>query len=82
MARRIVLVGHPVRHSLSPVFQQAAMRAAGLDAVYEAVDVPPEALAGVIAQLRADRAAGNVTVPHKAQVAALCDRLTPRALAP
>jgi shikimate dehydrogenase len=73
---RLVLLGHPVRHSLSPRFQNAALRAAGIQLTYEALDVPPHALGSVLAQLRAGRAAGNVTVPHKAAVAAACDRHT------
>ena len=38
---RLVLLGHPVSHSLSPRFQNAALRAAGIPLVYEALDVPP-----------------------------------------
>lgn len=73
---RLVLLGHPVAHSLSPRFQNAALRAAGIPLVYEALDVPSAGLAEVLGRLRAARAAGNVTVPHKAAVAAACDRLT------
>ena len=73
---RLVLLGHPVRHSLSPRFQNAALRAAGIPLTYEALDVPPHALDDALAQLRAGRAAGNVTVPHKAAVAAACAQLT------
>jgi shikimate dehydrogenase len=73
---RLVLLGHPVRHSLSPRFQNAALRAAGIPLTYEALDVPPHALADAMSQLRAGRAAGNVTVPHKAAVATACGRLT------
>jgi shikimate dehydrogenase len=73
---RLVLLGHPVRHSLSPRFQNAALRAAGISLTYEALDVPPHSLTAVLTQLRAGRGAGNVTVPHKAAVAAACDRHT------
>jgi shikimate dehydrogenase len=73
---RLLLLGHPVAHSLSPRFQNAALRAAGIPLVYEARDVAPERLPEVFAQLRAERAAGNVTIPHKESVAALCDRVT------
>ena len=73
---RLVLLGHPVRHSLSPRFQNAALRAAGIPLTYEALDVPHHALGDVLRQLRAARAAGNVTVPHKAAVFAACERRT------
>lgn len=73
---RLVLLGHPVRHSLSPRLQNAALRAAGIPLTYEALDVPPGELAGVLAELRQVSGAGNITVPHKAAVAAACDRQT------
>jgi shikimate dehydrogenase len=65
-----------VSHSLSPRFQNAALRAAGIPLTYEAMDVTADALPGVLVDLRRERAAGNVTVPHKAAVAAACDRHT------
>ena len=79
MARptRLVLLGHPVAHSLSPTFQNAALRRAGLPLTYEALDVPPAAFADTLRRLVAEGAAGNVTIPHKAAAFAACDRLTP-----
>jgi shikimate dehydrogenase len=75
----LVLVGHPVAHSLSPKFQNAALRSAGLPLTYEAVDVPPGDLASTLRSLAARRGAGNVTIPYKEAAAALCGRLTPLA---
>ena len=72
--RRLVLLGHPVAHSLSPRFQTAALRAAGIDATYEALDVVARDLDRVLDGLVAEGAAGNATVPHKAAVARRCDR--------
>jgi shikimate dehydrogenase len=59
--------------------QNAALRAAGISLDYEAWDVEPEALAGTLRRLKAERGAGNVTVPHKQAALALCDRLSPMA---
>ena len=73
---RLVLLGHPVRHSLSPVFQNAALRQAGIPLTYEALDVAPDALAPAVRGLVACRAAGNVTIPHKEAVFALCSHRT------
>lgn len=73
---RLVLLGHPVAHSLSPVFQNAALEAADLSLRYEALDVPPATLDATLETLRAERAAGNVTVPHKAAVFDRCDEVT------
>lgn len=74
---RLVLLGHPVTHSLSPLFQNAALRAAGIALEYEAVDVAPAGLVELAHTLIESNAAGNVTVPHKERFAACCARLTP-----
>jgi shikimate dehydrogenase len=66
-------LGHPVAHSLSPRFQNAALAAANLEVRYEAVDAEPADLDAWLDLLRRERAAGNVTVPHKAAAAARCD---------
>ena len=42
MSKRIVLLGHPVKQSLSPAFQQAAFDHVGLPVRYELMDVPPK----------------------------------------
>jgi shikimate dehydrogenase len=76
---RLVLLGHPVSHSLSPRFQNAALRAAGIPLQYEALDVAPDALGRALAELGEQRASGNVTIPHKEAVAALCVRRSPLA---
>lgn len=72
--RRVVLLGHPVAHSLSPRMQNAAFAAAGLDWEYSALDVLPEDLEREVRRLATDGFAGaNVTIPHKRAAAALCD---------
>ena len=76
---RLVLLGHPVAHSLSPTFQNAALRRAALPLTYEALDVAPAGLSGALDELARLNAAGNVTIPHKEAVAARCGRLTPLA---
>jgi shikimate dehydrogenase len=76
---RLVLLGHPVTQSLSPTFQNAALRAARLAVRYQAVDVPPHDLEAVVAELRQGGIAGNVTVPFKERVHDCCDELTPLA---
>lgn len=73
---RLMLLGHPVSHSLSPRIQNAALEHAGIPVRYEALDVPPEELAATVRELAGSEAAGNVTIPHKAAFAALCDELT------
>jgi shikimate dehydrogenase len=82
MSRRVVLIGHPVAHSLSGAMQQAAFDAAGIDARYELWDRPAIQLADAIAEIRGDDFLGaNVTIPHKERVVPMIDRLTEEAQA-
>lgn len=63
---RVGLIGYPVRHSISPIFQQAAFDALGIAAHYELWETPPERVAEVVAVLRQPDCLGaNVTIPHK-----------------
>lgn len=76
LSGRVVLLGDPVAHSLSPAFQRAGFEALGLDLVYEPLQVSAEALPGVLAQLRSGALVGaNVTLPHKEAASRLVDRL-------
>ena len=66
MTATIALLGHPVAHSISPPMQQAALDARGVDAHYEAWDVPPGEVGAAVDRLRGEGLIGaNVTVPHK-----------------
>ncbi len=72
MTTHVALLGHPVAHSLSPVMQNAAFDAAGLDWRYAAFDVQdPVAAVGALCTL--GFAGANVTIPHKTAVVAACD---------
>ncbi len=80
MTKRVVLIGHPVAHSLSGAMQQAAFDALGIDATYELWDRAPMALADTVTELRGDDFLGaNVTIPHKERVVPLVDRHTEEA---
>lgn len=76
MTRKAGIIGHPVAHSLSPVFQSAAFASSGLDVNYAAWDTTVEALPGRLVSLRAPEYLGaNVTIPHKEAVIPLLDEL-------
>ena len=80
MTKRVVLIGHPVAHSLSGAMQQAAFDHLGVDARYELWDRTPAQLAETIAELRGEEFLGaNVTIPHKERVVPLVDRQTEEA---
>jgi shikimate dehydrogenase len=77
-SRRIVLFGAPVAHSLSPVFQQAALDAWQPGWRYEAQEVDAVGLrAGGQAVRQGLLAGANITAPHKALAASLADVVTP-----
>jgi shikimate dehydrogenase len=72
------VIGDPVVHSLSPVLHNAAFEALDLDWSYLAFGVPPDEVAAALSGVRALGIDGlSVTMPHKAAVAALVDRLSP-----
>ena len=74
MTRQLGIFGYPLRHSISPVFQQAALDYHGLAARYNAWPTPPDRLADEVDRLRQERYLGaNVTIPHKEAVASLVD---------
>jgi shikimate dehydrogenase len=80
MTKRVVLIGHPVAHSLSGAMQQAAFDHLGIDAAYELWDRPPAELAEAVAQLRTEDFLGaNVTIPHKERVVPHVDKVTEEA---
>lgn len=82
MTKRIVLIGHPVAHSLSAAMQQAAFDVMKIDARYELWDRPPIELAAAIGEIRkAEFLGANITIPHKERVVPQVDRLTEEAQA-
>lgn len=80
--KQALLIGHPLGHSLSPAFHNAAFRAAGIDATYRLTDVLPDDLAATVAALRAaDVYGANITVPYKQDVLPFLDTLSDEAAA-
>ena len=70
------VIGHPLKQSLSPVFQQPAFEHLGLDVRYEAWPTSAEELPDRVRELRAaDRLGANVTIPHKEAVVPLLDEV-------
>ena len=77
--QRYALIGWPVAHSSSPLMQEAAFRAVGLEASYELLPLPPEELTAAIPKMLALGYKGwNVTIPHKEAVLPLCNTWTKR----
>lgn len=80
MTIRAFVIGHPIAHSRSPLIHGTWLSEHGIDGTYEAIDVAPEDLPRFFDRLRSGEfAGGNVTIPHKEAVFALCDSVDPLA---
>ena len=80
MTKRLGIFGYPLDHSLSPVFQQAALDSLEIDATFASWPTPPEELAEAVDGLRADDCLGCcITLPHKQAALELVDELDPAA---
>jgi shikimate dehydrogenase len=76
MSRYIGLIGYPIKHSISPSFQQAALDYYQLDIRYELWETSPEKLQDIVDNLRKPQNLGaNVTVPHKETILPLLDEV-------
>lgn len=72
------IIGFPVKHTLSPHFQNAAFASLGMNAVYIPFKVAPEKLKSALRGMKASGVSGiNVTIPHKQAVLRLVDALSP-----
>jgi shikimate dehydrogenase len=76
MSRYIGLIGYPLKHSISPYFQQAALDYYRLDIRYETWETGPTRLQDIVNNLRKPHNVGaNVTVPYKEAVLPLLDEV-------
>ena len=80
MTTKAFVIGHPINHSRSPLIHGTWLAEHGIDGSYEAIDVAPADLPAFFERLRqGEFAGGNVTIPHKEAVFALCDEVDPLA---
>ena len=78
MTTKAFVIGHPINHSRSPLIHGTWLAEHGIDGSYAAIDVAPAALPAFFERLRSGEfAGGNVTIPHKEAVFALCDEVDP-----
>ena len=78
------VVGFPITHSISPIFQNAALRAMESlhpelkDWTYHKIEAPVEQLKAVIDLAREKGFRGlNLTIPHKVEVLQFLDHIDP-----
>lgn len=71
------IIGYPVKHSKSPIFQNAAFSFYNLDAVYVPFEVRPGELEKAIDSLRVLNIKGiNITIPHKEEATRYLNELS------
>ncbi|MHA2385719.1 MAG: shikimate dehydrogenase, partial [Candidatus Thorarchaeota archaeon] len=69
--KRLVVVGYPLGHSLSPVMHNAALAELGLESEfrYESMPLHSDALPGLVESIRSRKLEGaNITIPYKTAV--------------
>ncbi|MDC9822428.1 shikimate dehydrogenase [Devosia sp. ZB163] len=78
--KKAFVIGHPIKHSRSPLIHGTWLAAHGIAGSYEAIDVAPAELTQFVERIRAGEfAGGNVTIPHKEAVFGLADSVDPLA---
>jgi len=74
MTQRIGLIGWPIKHSMSPLMQQAGFNSLGLDITYELWETEQGNLERMVETIRSPQVLGaNVTAPFKQEVMGLLD---------
>ena len=74
---RLLVLGNPVDHSLSPTLHNAALAACRLEGTYDRRNVDESGMEQAVAEMRSGELAGaSVTMPHKELAAQLADRLS------
>jgi shikimate dehydrogenase len=85
MNYQLGLIGYPLGHSLSPKIHTAALSACGLTGNYSLFPIYPDdkqGLSELLNRVRNGEIHGfNVTIPHKQNIIAFMDELTPTAQA-
>ncbi|MCX6013859.1 MAG: shikimate dehydrogenase [Chloroflexi bacterium] len=70
------LIGHPLKHSISPAFQQAALDYCKIDARYEMWEIEKDQLLEFVKNLKNLNCLGaNVTIPYKEAVLPLLEEV-------
>ncbi len=76
MTKQLGVIGYPLSHTLSPIFQQAALDYHAIPATYSAWPTPPECLDDAVESFRGTEYLGfNITIPHKQRLLELVDEV-------
>ena len=73
---KTAVIGHPIKHSKSPLIHSYWLDLYDLSGSYEAIDIKPENLKQDVQDIVNQGYSGfNVTIPHKVSIMALCDKI-------
>ena len=78
--RKYLVIGNPIKHSLSPKLHNHWIKENNIDAMYDKKQLNENEVKGIITEVKNEKINGiNVTVPFKKSVIPLLDELTPLA---
>ncbi|AMY04642.1 shikimate dehydrogenase [Staphylococcus condimenti] len=73
---KFAVIGHPIKHSLSPIMHQANFDASARTDTYEALNIPPKHF-HLIKEIMAEKEIDgfNITIPHKERIIPYLDEM-------
>ena len=78
--KKYLVIGNPIKHSLSPKLHNYWIKQNNIDAIYEKKNITEKELESVITNIRDEKIHGiNVTVPYKQKIISFLDNVTPLA---
>lgn len=78
--QRFAVIGHPIKHTMSPFIHNRLFALSGLEVEYLTLDIPPEKLEVEITEGVLKSLDGfNVTIPHKETIIPFVDIMDPSA---
>ena len=78
MMKKYLVIGNPIKHSLSPKLHNYWLKENNIDAVYHKKKLDVNELKSIISEVKKESINGiNVTVPFKKTVIPFLDKLTP-----
>ena len=76
---RYAVIGHPIGHTMSPFIHSRLFDLAGISAVYDVFDIPPQELLRQEAAMLRELDGYNLTIPHKTVIIPALDALDEKA---
>ena len=78
--KKYLVIGNPIKHSLSPKIHNHWIKKNNIDAIYEKIEINENQLTDIILEIKDNKISGaNITVPFKKSIIPLLDKLTPTA---